>query len=287
MVGILFLHLSGKRVRGVPKKHYVCGKIMTNTMPTKSTTLVLFNSLGLVAVLVTNYLANALPIAGRTPAEVSDLFPTLFTPAGFTFGIWGLIYLLLLAFVVYQVRFWGKPTPVFMQKIGWLFALSCVANAAWLPAFHSLQIGLAMFIMLLLLGSLVLIYLRLDIGRAVVPRAERWLVHLPFSVYLGWITVATIANASILLTHLGWNGEPGGAQFWTLLVMAAAVAIALWATFGREDFAYALVILWALFGIYSKRMADFGTVDGLVETAAVAGMGLVGIGVVYRAFRRK
>ena len=112
---------------------------------------------------------------------------------------------------------------------------------------HGFLYGLTAVILLLLLGRLVLIYLRLDIGRAVVPRAERWLVHLPFSVYLGWITVATIANASILLTHLGWNGEPGGAQFWTLLVMAAAVAIALWATFGREDFAYALVILGLTF----------------------------------------
>ncbi len=255
-------------------------------MPTKATSLVLLNILSLAAVLVMNYLANALPIAGRTPAEVSDMFPTLFTPAGFTFSIWGVIYLLLLGFVVYQARFWGKEMPVFMQKIGWLFVISCAANAAWLPVFHSLQIGWAMLIMLVLLASLLVIYLRLDIGRAAAFPAVRWLVHLPFSVYLGWVTVATIANASILLTHLGWDGEPGGPQLWTVIVIAAAVGIGLTAVLFRRDFGFSLVIVWALFGIYSKRMANLGTEDGMVEMAAIVGMGLLGLGIIYRLIKR-
>lgn len=256
-------------------------------MPTKSNLFIIVNLLSLVAVLIMNYLANALPIAGRTPAEVSDMFPTLFTPAGFTFSIWGIIYLLLLSFAIYQFRYWGKETPAFMQKIGWLFELSCAANVSWLLAFHHLQIVLSMFVMLLLLGSLALTYLRLDIGKAEVLPAERWFVYLPFSVYLGWITVASIANASILLTHLGWNGEPGGAQFWTVVVIAAAVVVALLALVQRRDFAFAMVIIWALFGIYSKRMANLGTEDGWVEMAAVMGMALVGLGIAYRVFKRK
>jgi hypothetical protein len=252
----------------------------------KSTPYILLNLLSLAIVLVMNYLANALPIAGRTPGGVSDLFPNLFTPAGFTFSIWGVIYLLLLGFVLYQVRFFGKPTPGFLQKTGWLFGLSCLANVCWLLAFHHLQIGLSMLIMLVLLGSLAGIYLRLDIGKAAALPPERWLVHLPFSVYLGWISVATIANAAILLTHLGWDGEPGGEQFWTIVALTAAVGLGLAAIFKRRDFAYSLVIIWALFGIYSKRTADPVTQDGLVETAALAGMAMTGLGIVYKIIKR-
>lgn len=249
--------------------------------------LILINIVFLAAVLYVNYLANALPIAGRTPAEVSGMYPTLFTPAGFTFSIWGIIYLLLLGFAVYQTAFWNKLTPVFMQRIGWLFALSCIANAGWLFAFHHLQIGLSVFVMLVLLGSLTAIYLRLGIGKTEAPAAERWLVRLPFSVYLGWITVATIANISILLTHVGWNGEPGGPVLWTLMVLAAATGIGLWAVFSRRDMAYALVIVWAFYGIYSKRIADTAASDHVIETAALAGMGILVLGMIYRLIRRR
>lgn len=240
----------------------------------------------LAIVLVMNYLANALPIAGRTPKEVSDMFPTLFTPAGFTFAIWGVIYLLLIGFVVYQARFWNKETPAFFQKIGWLFVISCAANAAWLPVFQNLQIGWAMGIMLVLLGSLLVIYLRLNVGKAAAFPAERWLVHLPFSVYLGWITVASIANASILLTHLGWNGEPGGPQVWTVVMIVAATFLGVWTLFSRRDFGYALVIVWALFGIYSKRTTDLVSADIAVEIASLAGIGLLAVVAVYRLFKR-
>jgi hypothetical protein len=258
------------------------------TMPTRSATLfTLVNILGYAVVLLMNYLANALPIGGRTSGEVSGMFPTLFTPAGYTFAIWGLIYLLLLGFVVYQARFWGKEPPAFLQRIGWLFLLSCAANAAWLPAFHHLQLGLSLLLILVLLGSLIAIYLRLDIGKSTPTPAEKWLVHLPFSVYLGWVSVATIANTAILLSHLGWDGQPGGPQFWTVVVIAAAVALGLAALLLRRDFGYALVIVWALSGIYSNRIANMGTNDGLVESAVVAGMVILGLGFVFRLVKRR
>jgi hypothetical protein len=249
--------------------------------------LPLLNLLALMAVLVMNYLANALPIAGVTPAEVSDMFPTLFTPAGFTFSIWGIIYLLLIGFVVYQVRFFNKMLPTFLENIGGLFVLSCAANIGWLLAFHHLHIGLSMLIMLVLLGSLVAIYLRLNDSGEAVPNAQRWLVKLPFSVYLGWISVATIANASILLTHLGWNGEPGSPQLWAVVVIATAIALGFAALLKRNDFAYALVIVWALYGIYSKRTHDLAASDGWVEMTAIAGVALLVLGMAYRVFKRK
>lgn len=252
-------------------------------MSTKSTLLIIANALAFAGVIAVNYLANALPIAGRTPADVSDMFPTLFTPAGFTFSIWGIIYMLLLAFVIFSFRYINKPAPTFLQHTGWLFVLSCLANMGWIFAFHHLQIGLSMLVMLTLLGSLLAIYLRV----AGSTGAERWLVRLPFSVYLGWVSVATIANASILLTHWGWDGSPGGPQFWTVVVMATATGLGVWALWSRRDFAYALVIAWALYGIFSKRIADLGTDDGWVETAAIAGIIVLGLVMAYRLVKRK
>jgi len=249
---------------------------------TKSTLLVVANILAFAGVLLVNYLANALPIAGRTPGGVSDMFPTLFTPAGFTFSIWGVIYLLVLGFVGYTARFINKSAPAFLHHIGWLFVGSCLANIAWIFAFHNLQIGLSMLVMLLLLGSLLGIYLRVADSAGM----ERWFVRLPFSVYLGWVSVATIANASILLTHWGWDGSPGGPQFWTVVVIAAAVGLGVWALWSRRDFAYALVIAWALYGIFSKRIADLGTADGMVETASLAGIAILSLGIAYRLIKR-
>ncbi len=249
--------------------------------------LPIFNVLALAGVLVMNYLATALPIAGRTPADVSELFPTLFTPAGFTFAIWGVIYLLLIGFALYQVRFLNREWPDFLEKTGWLFVLSCTANAGWLPAFHYLQIGLSLLIMLVLLGSLVAIYLRINDGQTITSTAERWLVRLPFSVYLSWITVATIANTSILFSHLGWSGEPGGPRFWTVVVIAAAVAVGLLALLRRRDIGFALVIIWALYGIFSKRIRDLSTEDGVVEMAAITGIAIIGLGILYPILSRK
>jgi hypothetical protein len=245
------------------------------------------NLLALIGVLAMNYLATSLPIAGRTPGEVSDMYVNLFAPAGFTFAIWGIIYLLLTAFSIYQVLFTGKTSqPAFLEKIGWFFLWSCVANATWLVAWHNLLIGLSLFIMLVLLASLLSIYLKLNIGLATVSTAERWLVHLPFSVYLGWITVATIANITILLVSLGWDGIPPGPQFWTVFVIITAVAIGLWAIWSRKDFAFVLVGIWALWGIYNKRLNDANATDGAVETAALAGMIVLALGIIVRFLRR-
>lgn len=247
----------------------------------------LANFLALAGVLVVNYLATALPIAGRTPADVSAQFPTLFTPAGFTFAIWGIIYLLLIGFAFFQLSFWRQENPGYVQKLGYLFVLSCGANAGWLFAFHYLQIGLSMVLMLVLLGSLIAIYRRLAIGQRPVGGAVRWLGHLPFRVYLGWICVATIANFAILLTHLGWKGEPGSPVFWTLLVLVTAVAIALWMLFRQGDTAFTLVILWAFYGIYTARIASQEAADSWVAWAARAGMVFLAVAMITQFWRKR
>lgn len=250
--------------------------------------LPIFNLIAFIGVLIMNYLANALPLAGRTTGEISDLYPSLFTPSGPTFMIWGLIYLLLLGFIIYQLRFTTKEAPEFLQKISWLFILSCIANMAWLFAWHHLQVGMSMVIMLIILGSLLVIYLRLDIGRGTGKGIERWLVQLPFSVYLGWIAVATIANAIVLLVTSGWNAEPLNPQFWTIAAILVALGLGLWALLIRNDFAFALVITWALLGIYNKRKSDLLTDDQMVEWSAIISLIILAIGFAYfRHFRKR
>jgi len=164
--------------------------------------------INLLAVIVTigvNGLANALPLNGQTTGEISDRFQVYFVPAGYVFSIWGLIYLGFTAFAVYQALPAQRDNPR-LQRIGYLFALSCLANIAWLFLWHYEIFLLTLVAMVALLLLLVAIYLRLDINRVRVNRAERWLVHIPFSIYLGWITVATIANVTSVLDYLNWSG---------------------------------------------------------------------------------
>ncbi len=221
-----------------------------------TTTLQLLNVGGFLGTLIVNYLANALPIAGMSTGELSDLYPNLFTPAGFTFAIWGLIYLLLALFVVYQARdiHKQKKDPA-LEKVGPWFFVSCLANMGWIFAWHYQAVGLSLVFMLILLLSLIFIYLRLDIGRARVTKMERYLVHLPFSVYLGWISVATIANVTVLLVDAGWNRWGLSEAAWTVLVIIVGTLIALYALRSRGDIFYSLVFVWAFFGIFVRRIS--------------------------------
>jgi len=166
--------------------------------------LSILNLLGFIGTVVVNALATTLPINNITTGELSDLYPNLFVPAGLTFAIWGLIYVLLGIFVIYplipSVRRDAQKVD-FVQRIGPLFFISCLANIGWIYAWHYkiVPLSLALALMLILFGSLLAIYLRLNVGRSEAPKTEKYLVHLPFSVYLGWITIATIANATAIL----------------------------------------------------------------------------------------
>lgn len=205
-----------------------------------------------IVMVVVNGLANILPLNGRNTKDISDSFDVFFVPAGYVFSIWGVIYLALLAYTIYQALPSQRENPA-LRNIGWLFILTCVANTAWLFTWHWLLLPLSVPVMLVLLGTLITIYLRLDIGRARVSTAERWLVHLPFSIYLGWITVATIANITDLLYYLHWDGFGIGAQTWAVIMLAAAVIIAALVMISRRDVAYLLVLVWATLGIALKQ----------------------------------
>lgn len=200
-------------------------------------------SLGMTLTL--NTLANTLPINGLTTGEISDSFPVRFTPAGYVFSIWGVIYLGLIIYAIYQALP-AQRGNARLQSVAWPFVVSNVANSAWILAWHYQQFAFSLLIMLLLFATLLHIYHHLGIGRFGAPRNEALAVRLPFSIYLGWITVATVANTTIVLYNLGWRQ---GAAFWASVAIIVALAIGLLVLKRRRDIAYTAVLVWAFIGI--------------------------------------
>jgi len=252
--------------------------------------LSILNLLGFLGTVVVNALANIIPIGGITTGQVSDSYPNLFTPAGLTFAIWGLIYVLLAIFVIYQLLPSVRRDPEksdFVGRIGPFFFISSLANIAWIFAWHYQNIALSMVLMLILLGSLLMVYLRLGIGKTGVARVTKYAVHLPFSVYLGWITVATIANVTILLVDRNWGAFGFGEQFWAVAVIAVGIAIALAMLFTRKDMYYCLVVDWALLGILLKRLSVTTVPDQGVVAVTIAGLAVITVAIIVQAVRRR
>lgn len=198
--------------------------------------------------LVFNGAANAIPLNGRNTGQISDSFNVLFVPAGYVFSIWGVIYIGLLAFTIFHSLPAQRSNPR-LRRIGWLAALSSVANGTWIFFWHFGYYALSLVTMLTLLVTLIAIYLRLDVGRSATSTAERWSVNALFSVYLGWITVATIANITDVLYYYGWNGFGVSPLAWTILLLVVGVVLAGAMIYTRRDAAYLLVLVWAFAGI--------------------------------------
>lgn len=196
-------------------------------------------------VVTVNALANALPINGITSGAVSDRFPTFVTPAGYVFAIWGVIYALTGIFAVYQARPTMRDDPR-LKRLGYAFAFSCVVNATWLFAWHNLRITLAWVLIVALLVTLIVCYERLRGPSA--SWAEWAAVQLPFSIYLGWVTVATVANTAVALVAAGVDGGQA-APLWGALAIVAATAVGAAMVVRRHDIPFALVVVWALIGI--------------------------------------
>ncbi len=223
----------------------------------KKLLLQLGNILSFVATVIVNALANILPIGGKNTGELSDAIPNLFVPIGLTFSIWGVIYTLLALFSIYQAKDIykkEKSDTLFIDRISIYFILSGLANIAWIFVWHYQLVPISLFFMLVILATLLIIFIRLDIGRTKVPLIEKLLVHVPFSVYLGWITVATIANVTAVLVVSGVDSFGIGAIIWTVLVIVVAVIITALMLYTRKDVAYSLVVIWALFGIFLKQI---------------------------------
>jgi len=208
----------------------------------------------LAGTIAVNGLANALPLNGRTTGEISDQFPLKITPPGFIFAIWGLIYGGLIGYAIYQALPAQRDNPR-LRRIAWPFVLSCAANVAWLFLWHYGQYRLTLGAMIGLLFSLIVVNLRLGRGEPA-PLAEKLLARLPFSIYLGWTSVATIINVGVVLYDAGWDGGPLSDAQWTALLAGAGAALAATMGVGRREVGYPLVIAWAFMGVGLKQAAE-------------------------------
>ncbi|HEY5159030.1 MAG TPA: hypothetical protein VII93_13805, partial [Anaerolineales bacterium] len=176
--------------------------------------------LTVIITITINILADALPINGLNTGAISDRFHVYFVPAGYVFAIWGLIYIGLIAYGVYQALPAQKNNPR-LQAISWWVVLGGLANCTWIFLWHYEQFVGTLAAMLILLATLIAVYLRLGSGLTKVTAGETWAVRVPFSIYLGWITVATVANVTDVLDYLKWNAFGLPAQTWLLIVLAA------------------------------------------------------------------
>ena len=252
--------------------------------------LSIFNLVFFVGTVIVNSLAMTMPLNNKTTGELSDQYPNLFVPAGSTFSIWGVIYLLLAIFAIYQLVYAfrsNEQKPTFIEKIGLLFILSSVMNMSWIFAWHYEMVSFSVLVMLVLLLSLIAIFLRLSIGRSDASGTEKYLVHLCFSVYLGWITVATIANITSLLVDINWNRFGLSESFWTVAVIIVAIIIALVILFNRKDIYYVLVVDWALYGIWVKRNSVDAEPIQIIIVTVLTGIALISLGIVIQLVRRK
>ena len=242
----------------------------------KNVLFVIGNSIAVLATIIVNSLAVILPLNGKSTSELSDAIPNLFVPAGITFSIWGIIYLFLIVFMLYQLLSLIKKEKgdmTYLEKIGGWFILASVANVLWIFLWHYEYVTFSLFAMLLLFASLLMSYLRLHIGLTTVSFREKIAVQVPISIYLGWITVATIANVTAVLVKLGVGEFFLGQVTWTILVIAVATLITILMLIRRGDILYSLVIIWAFLGIMIKRLnADpiYGVQTGIATTVAIA-----------------
>ncbi|TNE47302.1 MAG: tryptophan-rich sensory protein [Deltaproteobacteria bacterium] len=207
--------------------------------------------LATLGMIVANGLATTLSPSGKSVGEISDQFQNYFTPPGYVFSIWGLIYSALLAFTVYQALPTQADNPRIKSIEGWYIA-SCFFNGAWMVVWQRELFPVSLVMMLGLLVSLVGLYVRLDSSRFEVSTKESWFVHWPFSVYLGWITIATVANTTVVLQWAGWDGAGIAPPVWGAILLGVAFLIVVTVTYSRRDKAYMLVLTWASLGIFVK-----------------------------------
>ena len=224
--------------------------------------LKIINIVAFAIMILMNYLANALPLNGNTTGELSARYPNLFVPAGVTFSIWGVIYLLLLGFCIVQfISQYRQMTAA----VSWLFALSCILNSLWIVAWHYEKPAISLVIMLLLLVTLVLINHRLiPFGRGI-PGAA-------FGLYLGWICIATIANATALLVKVNWPAWGIPDESWAIIMVLAGTAITLFLLKSYRNPFTGIAVIWALAGIILARWPEYRSI------ATVAGLAIVAVG---------
>ncbi len=198
---------------------------------------------GVAAMLLVNYLSTALPIGGMTNADVSAKYPTLITPAGYAFAIWGVIYLGLIVFAWFQLRrgrenrFYKMIWPYFMVNAG--------ANIVWLIAFQHELLGLSVLVMGVLLGSLIGMFRLFYRLKRTLSTTHRFFFHVPFGIYFAWVSIASIVNVAVWLSSMEVPYFAEKPELWALAVLIVGFCLAMWLLISQSDYIYALTVVWA------------------------------------------
>ena len=224
-----------------------------------------------------NGVANVLPLNGLTTGEISDRFDIYFVPAGYVFSIWGIIYLGLIIYTIYQALPTQKDNQA-LKRIAPVYWLSSLANSIWIFLWHFEVFPLTLIAMLGLLASLLYIYLQLKNSEG----SQKWLVKLPFSVYLGWVTVATVANTSQFLFYFNWGGWGITSAVWAVIMIAVASLLGLLMIWRENDTPYLLVLVWAFIGITVSQAPT-----AIVTTAAWTAVAVLVVGVLITLIKHR
>ena len=240
-----------------------------------------------VGVIAVNALANIIPINGYNTGQISAFYPNAFVPAGFTFSIWGIIYLLLLSYTIgftyYSIQRQQYPKAfILIERINTYFLLTCVFNMAWILAWHYLQIELSVLIMLLFLSTLIQLFLKTKSMANDLTLTQRFILQTPFIVYLGWISVATIANITALLVAYKWTAFAVDPVYWSAAMILIAIVLAMLILRKFKVVEFALVVAWALWGIYNAQ----GPAAPILAKLTAAGIGMLIAAVLFTLIQK-
>ncbi|ACJ33586.1 TspO/MBR family protein [Anoxybacillus flavithermus] len=226
-----------------------------------------------VMMVLVNAIAEWLPLNGQTTGEISRKVNVLFTPAGYVFSIWGFIYVLLAIWILRQFPSSRRDLPIYRQAFV-PFVVGCIFNALWIVVWHYEYFLFSVVVMLSLLFTLIWLY-------KVVKRTNPSFFDIfPFSIYLGWISVATIANISFVLKYNSWNGFGLSDAFWAIAMLLVATALALLFMLRQRDYVYPLVFVWAFVGIGVKNQGTASLVAYV--SFLLAGIILISVASLYK-----
>jgi benzodiazapine receptor len=236
-----------------------------------------------------NAAANILPINGYNTGEISAMFPNYFVPAGFTFGIWSVLYLLQAWWVLFSLKIaYGKEDDLSAVALVSLlmpyFSIACLLNASWILAWHFLQVGLSLGIMVLLLLVLIALYVQLRAFTVPPEGWVSWVIPVVFVTYLAWISVATIANATALLKQMNVEGIFSDEPSWSVIMIFVALELSYFMGYLRREPAFAFVLCWAFYGIYKGQAGNDVIVGYTALTASVLSL-LIGISSGFRKIK--
>ena len=234
-------------------------------------TLLFLNAVSLVATIILNYLFNSGVMNGATMKTISERYYNLFTPAGYAFGIWGIIYLLLCTHVIYTIYIYRKKgDTVITNTIGKLFAVSNILNILWVYFWLNDFIGICVILMVLLLSVLLSIFIKIQSIKRSVSLSNLF-ISCPFALYAGWLSVALIANTSALLTKLNWEGWTLSGTLWTILLIIVAGLLSIFVCWKYNSAAFGMAVLWGIAGVSANNFdKDFNiTVTGIVTCTVI------------------